>query len=240
MISILIPIYNGIDFICESVASVLRQTYGEWELIIGINGHPKESSVYKIAKEYEKVTNKIRVLDLYEIKGKSNALNEMIKHCSYNYVALLDVDDIWHEQKLELQAQMLNKFDVIGSNCVWFGDRPGIVPHIPVGDISNYDFSIVNPIINSSSVIRKELCNWNENGIEDYDLWLKLRHQNKKFFNFKEILVKHRIHAASAFNSKGNDNKVDNLLLSHGLKTRADQINTKITTPPMNKMHLNN
>ena len=240
MISILIPIYNGIDFICESVASVLRQTYGEWELIIGINGHPKESSVYKIAKEYEKVTNKIRVLDLYEIKGKSNALNEMIKHCSYNYVALLDVDDIWHEQKLELQAQMLNKFDVIGSNCVWFGDRPGIVPHIPVGDISNYDFSIVNPIINSSSVIRKELCHWTENGIEDYDLWLKLRNQNKKFFNFKEILVKHRIHAASAFNSKGNDNKVDNLLLSHGLKTRADQINTKITTPPMNKMHLNN
>jgi hypothetical protein len=69
---------------------------------------------------------------------------------------------------------------------------------------------------------------------------LKLRHQNKKFFNFKEILVKHRIHAASAFNSKGNDNKVDNLLLSHGLKTRADQINTKITTPPMNKMHLKN
>ena len=237
MISILIPIYNGIEFICDSVSSVLRQTYGEWELIIGINGHPKDSSVYKIAKEYEKVANKIRVLDLYEIKGKSNALNEMIKYCSYDYVSILDVDDIWHEQKLEIQSQLLNKFDVIGSNCVWFGDRPGIVPHIPVGDISNYDFSIVNPMINSSSVIRKELCNWNENGIEDYDLWLKLRNQNKKFFNFKEILVKHRIHNASAFNSKGNDNKVDNLLVSHGLKSRADQINAKITvSPPPNKM----
>ena len=240
MISILIPIYNGVEFICESVSSVLRQTYGEWELIIGINGHPKDSSVYKIAKEYEKMTNKIRVLDLYEIKGKSNALNEMLKHCSFNYVALLDVDDIWHEQKLEIQSQLLNKFDVIGSNCVWFGDRPGIVPYIPVGDISNYDFSSVNPIINSSSVIRKELCHWNENGIEDYDLWLKLRNQNKKFFNFKEILVKHRIHTASAFNSKGNDNKVDSLLVSHGLKSRAEQINTKITTPPMSKMHLKN
>ena len=133
---------------------------------------------------------------------------------------------------------MLNKFDVIGSNCVWFGDRPGIVPHIPVGDISNYDFSSVNPIINSSSVIRKELCHWNENGIEDYDLWLKLRNQNKKFFNFKEILVKHRIHTASAFNSKGNDNKVDNLLVSHGLKSRTDQINAKITPPTTNKMFM--
>jgi glycosyltransferase involved in cell wall biosynthesis len=232
MISILIPIYNGIDFICESVSSVLRQTYGEWELIIGINGHPKDSSVYKIAKEYEKMTSKIRVLDLYEIKGKSNALNEMIKHCSFNYVAILDVDDIWHEQKLELQAQMLNKFDVIGSNCVWFGDRPGIVPYIPVGDISNYDFSSVNPIINSSSVIRKELCYWKENGIEDYDLWLRLRNQNKKFFNFKEILVKHRIHNASAFNSKGNNDKVDNLLLSHGHKSHSQ----KIAPPQVNKM----
>ena len=238
MISILIPIYNGIEFICESVSSVLRQTYGEWELIIGINGHPKDSSVYKIAKEYEKMTNKIRVLDLYEIKGKSNALNEMIKYCSYDYVSILDVDDIWHEQKLEIQSQLLNKFDVIGSNCVWFGDRPGIVPHIPVGDISNYDFSIVNPMINSSSVIRKELCHWNENGIEDYDLWLKLRNQNNKFFNFKEILVKHRIHNASAFNSKGNDNKVDNLLVSHGLKSRTDQINAKITPPTTNKMFM--
>jgi glycosyltransferase involved in cell wall biosynthesis len=212
----------------------LRQTYGEWELIIGINGHPKDSSVYKIAKEYEKMTNKIRVLDLYEIKGKSNALNEMLKHCSFNYVALLDVDDIWHEQKLEIQSQLLNKFDVIGSNCVWFGDRPGIVPYIPVGDISNYDFSSVNPIINSSSVIRKELCHWNENGIEDYDLWLKLRNQNKRFFNFKEILVKHRIHTASAFNSKGNNDKVDNLLLSHGLKSHGQ----KITPPTTNKMFM--
>lgn len=220
MISILIPIYNGVEFIDDSVSSVLNQLYTEWELIIAINGHPQNSDVYKIAKECEKLSSKIRVLDLYEIKGKSNALNEMIKHCSYDYVAILDVDDIWHARKLEFQSQMLNKYDVIGSRCVWFGDRPGIVPKIPTGDISTYDFSSVNPIINSSSVIRKELCYWNENGIEDYDLWLKLRNQNKTFFNFNEILVKHRIHTASAFNSKGNNNKVDDLLVSHGFNSR--------------------
>jgi glycosyltransferase involved in cell wall biosynthesis len=218
MISILIPIYNGIEFIEDSVSSVLRQTYVDWELIICVNGHPQNSSVYTIAKEYEQLSSKIRVLDLYEINGKSNALNKMIKYCSYNFVALLDVDDIWHDKKLELQSQMLNKYDVIGSNCVWFGDRPGIVPQIPTGDISDFDFSKVNPIINSSCIVRKELCFWNENGIEDYDLWLKLRNQNRTFYNFKTILVKHRIHTASAFNSKGHSNKVDDLLTSYGLK----------------------
>jgi hypothetical protein len=145
----------------------------------------------------------------------------MIRHCKYDYIALLDVDDIWHAKKLEVQSHMLNNYDIIGSNCVWFGERPGIIPTIPIGDISNFDFALVNPIINSSCIIRKELCHWNENGVEDYDLWLRLRKLGKRFFNCKEILVKHRIHNASAFNSKGNDNKVDNLLVSHGFKRRC-------------------
>ena len=212
------PIYNGIEFIEESVSSILNQTYSQWELLIGINGHPENSDVYKIAKEYEKKSEgKIRVYDFHKTKGKSHTLNAMIQFCKYDYIALLDVDDIWHPQKLDVQSQYLNYYGVIGSNCVWFGDRPGIVPVIPVGDITNYDFSLVNPIINSSCIIRKELCYWNENGIEDYDLWLRLRKANKKFFNCKEILVKHRIHNESAFNAKGNNNKVDDLLKSHNL-----------------------
>lgn len=218
MISILIPIYNGIEYIDESVSSVLKQTYNEWELLIGVNGHPPNSEVYQKAKEYEAKSDKIRVIDFYPTRGKSNTLNEMIKLCNYDYIALLDVDDIWHEQKLEIQAKFLNNYDVIGSNCVWFGDRNGVVPPIPNGDISYFDFSSVNPVINSSSVTRKELCYWNStwDGVEDYDMWLRLRNQNKKFFNFQEILVKHRIHNDSAFNAKGNGDKVPDLLRSHG------------------------
>ena len=214
MISILMPIYNGIEFINESVPSILEQTYEKWELIIGINGHSQNSETYKIAKNFDK-SDKIIVLDLYNIKGKANALNEMIKYCKYEYVALLDVDDIWHPQKLEIQSILLNKYDVIGTNCVWFGDRPGIIPSIPQYDFSNYNFANVNPIINSSVVLRKELCSWIENGLEDYDLWIRLRKQNKKFYNCKAILVKHRIHNTSAFNSKGNHNEVGSLLKYH-------------------------
>ena len=219
MISILIPIYNGIEFIDESVSSVLRQTYGNWELLIGINGHPPNSKTYLTAKEYEKKSDKIKVFDFHQIKGKSNTLNEMVNHCKYDYVALLDVDDNWHHDKLSVQSQLLNRFDVIGSNCVWFGDRNGVIPPIPVGDISNYNFALVNPIINSSSIIRKELCFWNNifDGVEDYDLWIRLRKHNKKFFNFETVLVKHRIHNTSAFNSKGNDDIVPRLLKLHGL-----------------------
>ena len=212
------PIYNGIEFINESVPSILEQTYDKWELIIGINGHSQNSETYKIAKNFDK-SDKIIVLDLYNIKGKANALNEMIKYCKYEYIALLDVDDIWHPQKLEVQSILLNKYDVIGTNCVWFGDRPGIIPSIPQYDFSNYNFANVNPIINSSVVLRKELCSWIENGLEDYDLWIRLRLKNKKFYNCPQVLVKHRIHNASAFNSGGkNNNSVPELLIHYGLK----------------------
>ncbi len=225
MISILIPIYNGIEFIDDSVRSVFIQTYHDWELVIAVNGHKQNSEVYQKAKLYEILDNRIKVYDFCHIKGKANTLNEMLNFCKYNFIALLDVDDIWHYKKLEIQSKYLSTYDVIGSNCVWFGEKNNVVPNIPINDFSNFNFTKVNPIINSSCIIKKELCKWNENGIEDYDLWLRLWKQKRRFFNCPEILVKHRIHRTSAFNSKGNNDKVTPLLESHGFKCE-ENINT--------------
>jgi glycosyltransferase involved in cell wall biosynthesis len=240
MISILIPLYNGVEFINEAVLSILNQTYSQWELLIGVNGHLPESSVYLTAKAFEKISDKIRVFDFYQLKGKSNTLNHMLEFCNYNYIALLDVDDIWLPKKLEIQSKLLGIYDVIGTKCVWFGEKSGSVPNIPVGDISKYNFGNGNPIINSSCIIRKELCYWNENGIEDYDLWLRLKKAGKKFFNCKTILVKHRIHSDSAFNAQGNGKKVNALLLTHGYTPRSERNRnpTKIIIPKINKMNM--
>lgn len=215
MISVLIPIYNGIEFINSSVSSVISQTYNDWEIIIGVNGHSRGSDVFHEAAKFERLStnnNKITVLDLYYINGKANALNKMIEFCNGDYIAILDVDDIWHIDKLYFQSLYLDKYDVIGTKCVYFGDINDVVPNIPTGNISNINFKQGNPIINSSALIRKELCHWEENGIEDYDLWLKLRQQNKSFYNVSDVLVYHRIHNTSAFNSKGHCYKLSELL----------------------------
>ena len=212
MISILMPIYNGIEFIGESVPTILYQTYKEWELIIGINGHPKDSDVYKEAKKWEEKDERIKVYDFYEIKGKAEALNEMIKYCNYDWVSLLDVDDKWLPKKLEAQERFIYYSDVIGTQCKYFGDL-NISPNIPIGDLTSVNFLNVNPIINSSCLLKKELCKWDGkwNGVEDYDLWLKLWRDGKQFYNVNEILVLHRIHNDSAFNAKGNNLKVNDL-----------------------------
>jgi glycosyltransferase involved in cell wall biosynthesis len=203
MISILMPIYNGIEFIEESVSSINYQTYKDWELIIGINGHEKNSDVYNIAKKYE--SNKIKVIEIFNTKGKSEALNEMLKVCKYDWISLLDVDDKWLPYKLEAQyPYIVEGYDIIGTKCQYFGDSYDI-PFIPEGDISNFNFLSVNPVINSSCLLKKELCWWEPNNIlEDYDLWLRCWKQKKRFYNLPNVHVLHRIHRESAFNSKGN------------------------------------
>ena len=212
MITILMPIYNGIEFINDSLSSIIDQTFEEWELIIGVNGHEKSSFTYQFALECAKMDEKISVYDFYELKGKTDALNKMITFAKYDYIAILDVDDIWLPEKLEKQVPFLKDYDVVGTQCVYFENIENVSPQIPFGDLSNVDFTKVNPIINSSSITRKELCLWKGDGLEDYDLWLRLKNQNKKFYNIDEILVKHRIHNSSAFNSKDQNERLREVL----------------------------
>ena len=84
-----------------------------------------------------------------------------------------------------------------------------IIPNIPTGDISNFNFFSFNPIINSSIIIKKKDAIWCEDKdliLEDYDMWLRLNYENKKFYNINEILCYHRIHKKSYFNNIDNNN----------------------------------
>ena len=224
MFSILIPLYNGVEFLKEALDSVQNQTFTQWEVIIGVNGHPQYSAVYKEAETLalSDVATRIRVIDLYDLveKGKSAALNAMLPYTKFSHIAILDVDDIWLPTKLEKQLPFIQQgYDVVGSQCEYFGQLSGN-PSIPLGDISTFDFFKVNPIINSSAIVRKDLCQWRTkwDGIEDYDMWLTLRKSNCRFYNVGEVLVRHRIHQSSSYNSRGNGNKVPDLLAEQSIQ----------------------
>lgn len=195
------PIYNGIEFLEESMNSIKLQTYKHWNVIIGVNGHPKNSDVFQYAKQFENPN--IKVYDLYPIKGKCNALNKMIEYVTTDWVAILDIDDYWLPKKLEKQVEVINKnkYDVIGTHCRYFGELEKC-PKIPLGILNNNIFENTNAIINSSVILKKELCYWNPEyeSVEDYELWIRLAKQDKKFYNVPKVLTRHRLHPTSAFN----------------------------------------
>jgi teichuronic acid biosynthesis glycosyltransferase TuaG len=205
MISILMPIYNGIEYISESIESVLNQSVTCWELLIGINGHPKNSDVYKKALEYK--SEKVSIFDFYNLKGKSVTLNELLKYAKYDIVCLLDVDDKWGLNKLYSQMCLVHRYDVIGTNCKYFGNS-SLTPNLHLGSLKEIYFRRTNTIINSSVMIvrRGRYLYWDSkwDGVEDYELWIRLLRRGWSFFNISDILIWHRIHKDSFFN---NNNK---------------------------------
>jgi glycosyltransferase involved in cell wall biosynthesis len=203
MISILIPVFNGSEFFNESYQSIMRQTFKEWELLIGINGHETDSYVHKHLNEIVQDNVKVKIYQYPNIRNKSATLNLLSSQSKYEILCLLDVDDIWHEEKLQHQIKFIDKFDVVGTKCRYFGERTNI-PEIPLGEIKKEIFSFVNPIINSSSMFHKNDVIWDETipGLEDYDYWLRLASLNKTFYNIDKILCFHRIHKSSFFNTQ--------------------------------------
>ena len=131
-ISIIIPLYNGIEYFEESVNSILSQTYKNWELLIGINGkfndekfkNEVKNKIDDLIKKYPDNNFELNIIN-FNFKGKSITLNNLVNHAKYDYIALLDIDDKWVNNKLELQIKYLKDYDVIGTSCGYFGDKIG-------------------------------------------------------------------------------------------------------------------
>jgi PII-like signaling protein len=221
-ISVLMPIYNGEKYFSYALTSLLEQTYQPMDILIGINGHASTSKVVldikaEVAKQQPSTDVPIQVF-VYDTPSKVKTLHEMVKVMKGTHVALLDVDDEWLPDKLEKQIAILNQYDVdvIGTHCAYIGERMG-APDLPSGMLDNTSF-FSNPIINSSTVFRKEHALWDDKftGVEDYELWLRLATEGRIFYNVPEKLVNHRVHSASAFNTQSHDHKLHTILERYG------------------------
>lgn len=212
-VSILVPLYNGLEYLEESVSSVLGQTHKKWQLIIGINGHNDVFTleVQEIIQKLDHEKNDILIKN-YHTQGKSNTLNAMVDDCKYDIIALLDVDDYWVPDKLEAQLPYMQHYEVVGGRCEYFGDKQGS-PNIPLGAFSHtHNIFDHNPVINSSVMIHKKDAIWDDPnyvkpvpGLDDYSMWFKLFYLKRKFYNLNKILCYHRAHKTSAFNHTNNN-----------------------------------
>lgn len=205
MISILCPLFNGIEFLDECLQSVNNQSYSNWECIIGLNGHKRNSyTEHEAIRIVNKYSDKF-TLKIYETHGKENTLNEMVKDSQYNYIAILDVDDKWCLNKLESQVPYLGIYDIVSTHCQYFGDSENS-PKLPLGNFTHkHDFMDYNPVINSSAIIRKDDAEWSDEfyGLDDYNMWMTLKYiKNRTFYNLYDKLTMHRIHKSSSFNGK--------------------------------------
>ena len=107
LVSIITPLYNSSDFVGNTIKSVLAQTYQNWELII-IDDASTDGSA-KIAESFATKDKRIKLIKLDSNKGPAAARNRGIKEASGRYIAFLDSDDLWHEEKLYKQLKFMKK-----------------------------------------------------------------------------------------------------------------------------------
>lgn len=217
-VSILIPLFNGIEYLEECLKSIQAQTYQDWEVIVGINGHGETGE--EVASHVLDILVKLgadprirMIVQGTHICGKVQSLNALLEEVKAPWVALLDCDDLWLPTKLATQINALyapaTEASIIGTGCIYFGWHQGS-PQIPIGWIGSQDILKANPIINSSALIRTDVCkrlqwrypNMYDNLMEDYDFWMRAERDGCKLWNIGELLVLHRIHPTSAFNTR--------------------------------------
>ena len=105
LVSIVIPVYNGSNYLREAIDSALAQTYSNIEVIVVNDGSNDDGATWKIAHSYG---DKIRYFEK-ENGGVSTALNFGIANMRGKYFSWLSHDDLYYPNKIQVQIDALRK-----------------------------------------------------------------------------------------------------------------------------------
>jgi len=218
-VSVIIPVYNGAAFLGEAIESVLRQTLPVQEILVIDDGSTDGSA--EIARRYAG----IRVLS-FENAGLSTARNRGIAEATSHWIALLDCDDVWVDDKIERQMAKLAEHptaDVCVSGYQLLQDGVlGKVMRAPenFGELlERGTFSMPSCfVLRRSALLAVGGFDARVTSAEDWDCWLRLKRTGSTFVSCPEPLMHYRRHgnnltSDAAFIYRGDLDIFDRFLL---------------------------
>ncbi len=208
-ISVIMPVYNAERFLRKAIDSVLIQSFTDFELI-AIDDCSTDSS-YEILCEYERKDDRVKVYKNEVNKGVSFTRNFGISKAKFDYIALIDSDDMWRKDKLSKQISLLKKYPdtAICFTACSFVDTDSMesnfIFHIP-SEVSYKRLLKQNVISCSSVLIKKEwLIKYpmaHDNMHEDFAVWLSVLKDGGKARGINEPLLIYRVDRNSKSGNK--------------------------------------
>lgn len=231
MVSIVIPVYNGSNYMREAIDSALAQTYDNIEIIV-INDGSKDNTE-EIAKSYG---DKIRYFSKKN-GGVATALNMGIANMRGDYFSWLSHDDMYKPDKVEKNVAVLRNDPM----CIAYSDYETMdEKQVYIGTISskrlhragNYEFGLfplICGLIHGCSLLIHRtyfetygVFDESLRSTQDYDLWLKMfRGQRLKYI--PEALVKGRVHQRQVTSSSDKTIPENELLWKNMLQSLTDE-----------------
>lgn len=161
MVTIGLPVYNAERWIGEAIESILKQTYGGWELIVTIDEEEGRDRTLEIITNYELqiTSSKIRVIADGEHRGISYRINQQVAMARGEYFARMDADDVMLPERLALQVKYLQEH-----------------PEVDVCGTGAGEWTFIHPsVMGRTEWFREHPYRSECDGCEDWDLWTRTR-----------------------------------------------------------------
>lgn len=199
-ISVLISLYAKEDFnnLKKSLDSIFSQTLLPTEVVLVKDG-PLNVELDSIIDNYSKRYSILKVISLPENRGLGFALNEGLKHCSYDWIARMDADDICFPARFEKQVEIIEKYpelSFVSSSIAEFINSPDEVVsyrNLPEFHDEIYTYAKTRCPLNHPAVMYRRQAVLDCGGYgefpEDYHLWVRALMKGYKFYNIQEPLL---------------------------------------------------
>ena len=111
-VSVLLPVYNQEKFLNNTISSILKQTYKNFEIVIG-DDNSSDNSLNILQKFKDKYPNKIKLLKNSKNLGVTKNCNNILNHCDGKYISIFFGDDLMYPKKLQKQVENMELDDDI-------------------------------------------------------------------------------------------------------------------------------
>ena len=217
-ISAVCPTYNSSSYISRTLASLVEQVDAPDEVIFCDDGSNDDTTL--ILEQWKPLFLE-RGIDVFinknDHQGPGAARNCGVKHARYSWIAFLDSDDIWWQDRLKVLFDFIkkhNNYDVICTNELWINKMNNKKNNKTIaskyGPYKNNFYEILlkygNCLSTSASVVKKKYLIDNKiffseekdfTPYEDYDFWMRIAKNNGKFKFLNEVLGEHLFHKES-------------------------------------------
>ena len=212
-VSIIVPMYNAEKFIRKTIESVLAQTYQNWEMLI-MNDVSTDNSL-AVVSGYAKKDKRIKIINTEKNVGVVKGRNFLIDLASGKYIAFLDADDYWHNEKLEKQIKFMKEKNASISCTEYTRVKENeekindviIKEEISYNDMLKNNYLGCLTVIYDAEKIGKRYFKELEKN-EDYVLWLEIVKDVDIIYGLKENLAYYRVLDNSRSSNKVKTAKV--------------------------------
>lgn len=202
LVTVIIPVYNKVEYLFDSLSSVVNQTYSNIEIIVVDDGSNNYDRIFNICNNFKK---KIKIIKFKRNKGVSAALNTAILASKGKYINWLSHDDLFSPTKIEEQIRSLagaeDKISI--TNFILWNvaknkrrkiflekeDFKDFTENLLLKDIYNFCTLLVPKKLYLNNYFNEKLRH-----VQDYDMFLKLSKKANFFFLDQHLFIS-RVHA---------------------------------------------